>query len=156
MPKLIKQNAIVEDNWQTVDPENTSADPSRILSLAQWLAADNKATRAVQLEPGETPEPLLAALDSIPLIAIHFPVLTDGRGFSYARELREQGYRGELRAYGHFMPDQMTYLNRCGFDAFQLADESRLEAALACLDDFSEFYQAAIDQPLPLFRRRTS
>ncbi|MEM1281787.1 MAG: DUF934 domain-containing protein [Cyanobacteria bacterium P01_H01_bin.152] len=155
MPKLIKEGAIVDDSWQAVEPDNPSADPRQILSLEQWLAANDNPARAVQLEPGETPEPLFPALGSIPLIAINFPVLTDGRGFSYARELREQGYSGEIRACGHFMPDQMTYLHRCGFNAFQLADESRLEAALTCLDDFSEFYQAAIDQPLPLFRRRT-
>ena len=50
--------------------------------------------------------------------------------------------------------DQMTYLKRCGFDAFQSADESELEEALERLADFSEHYQAAIDKPLPLFRRR--
>ena len=87
-------------------------------------------------------------------MVVNFPVFTDGRGFSYGRELRERGYQGELRAAGHFIRDQLTYLSRCGFDAFQMADESQLEDALASLDDFSESYQAAIDQPLPLFRRR--
>ena len=85
---------------------------------------------------------------------VNFPVFTDGRGFSYARELRERGLRGELRAGGHFIRDQLTYLQRCGFNAFQMADEAELEAALASLADFSEHYQASIDQPLPLFRRR--
>jgi len=59
-----------------------------------------------------------------------------------------------LRACGQFLRDQKTYLHRVGFDAFQMADESGLEEALASLEDFSEHYQAAIDQPLPLFRRR--
>jgi len=106
------------------------------------------------LEPGQAPAPLFEHLRAIPLVAINFPVFTDGRGFSYGRELRERGFTGELRASGHFIRDQMTYLARCGFDAFQLADESVLDEALASLQDFSEHYQAAIDQPLPLFRRR--
>ena len=154
MPRLIKQGAIVEDQWQPLDPEGSPASNQQILSLEQWLALDDKSGRAVQLEPGETPDPLFEHLAEIPLVAINFPVFMDGRGFSYARELRERGYNGELRACGQFLRDQMTYLHRVGFDAFQMADESGLEEALASLEDFSEHYQAAIDQPLPLFRRR--
>ena len=108
----------------------------------------------MQLEPGQAPAPLFDALDDIPLILINFPAFMDGRGFSYARELRERGYTGELRAVGHFIRDQLTYLARCGFNAFQMADDSQLEDALHSLDDLSEYYQAATDQPLPLFRRR--
>lgn len=141
MPRLIKQGSIVEDQQQ-------------LLSLEQWLSAQDKSGLAVQLEPDQPPDPLFDKLAEIPLIAINFPVFTDGRGFSYARELRERGFVGELRACGQFIRDQMTYLHRVGFDAFQLADESELEEAVASLKDFSEFYQAAIDQPLPLFRRR--
>ena len=85
---------------------------------------------------------------------VNFPVFTDGRGFSYGRQLRERGFRGELRASGQFIQDQLTYLRRCGFNAFRMADETGLEAALGRLADFSESYQASADQPLPLFRRR--
>ena len=155
MPRLIKQGAIVEDQWQPLDPDTSPASSQQVLALEQWLALDAKSGRAVQLEPGETPEPLFEHLAEIPLIAVHFPAFMDGRGFSYARELRERGYGGELRACGQFLRDQMTYLHRVGFDAFQMADESELEEALASLEDFSEHYQAAIDQPLPLFRRRS-
>ena len=155
MPRLIKQSAIVEDQWQPLDPDTSPASSQQVLSLEQWLALDAKSGRAVQLEPGETPDPLFEHLAEIPLIAVHFPAFMDGRGFSYARELRERGYRGELRASGQFLRDQMTYLHRVGFDAFQMDDESELEEALASLEDFSEHYQAAIDQPLPLFRRRS-
>ena len=114
----------------------------------------DKQGHAVQLEPGQAPTPLFEYLEQIPLVAINFPVFTDGRGFSYARELRQRGFKGELRACGHFIRDQLTYLRRCGFDAFQLANEHELEAALASLADFDEFYQGSVDQPLPLFRRR--
>ncbi len=143
MPRLIKRGAIVEQ--QTLDT----------LSLAEWLAEEDRA-QPVQLEPGEAPLPLFDHLDVIPVVAINFPTFMDGRGFSYARELRERGFTGELRATGHFMRDQLAYLARCGFDAFQMADESLLEEALASLDDFSEFYQASANQPQPLFRRRAS
>ena len=152
MPRLIKHGAIVEDDW--LPAQEDGAGDAHILTLEQWTQRADKQGLAVQLEPGQAPSPLFDVLQEIPLIAINFPVFTDGRGFSYGRELRERGFTGELRACGHILPDQMTYLRRCGFDAFQLADESRLEEALAGLADFDEYYQASIDQPLPLFRRR--
>lgn len=154
MPRLIKQGAIIEDNWLPADPDASSTGVSRVLTLDQWLALPDKSGHAVQLEPGQAPAPLFDFLDDIPLIVINFPVFTDGRGFSYGRELRERGYTGELRACGHFIRDQMSYLHRCGFDAFQLADDSALGDAMASLGDISEHYQASIDQPQPLFRRR--
>ena len=142
MPRLIKNGVIVEDHG----PE--------VLDLEQWLQSEDRANRAVVLEPGETLAPLLQYIDQIPMVLVNFPTFMDGRGFSYGRELRERGYKGELRAVGHFMRDQLTYLSRCGFDAFQFEDESELEAALQSLADFSEHYQASVDSPQPLFRRR--
>jgi uncharacterized protein (DUF934 family) len=142
MPRLIRDGAIIED------------DAPEIVSHDDWLELADKAGVGVSLEPGEAPAPLLDYLDDIPLVAVNFPAFMDGRGFSYARELRERGYKGELRATGNFIRDQLTYLQRCGFNAFEMADESQLESALESLGDFSESYQAAIDQPQPLFRRR--
>jgi uncharacterized protein (DUF934 family) len=154
MPRLIKNGEIIEDLWDPVDPEEPVHSRHQILSLEQWQALADKGGTAVQLEPDHACAPLLDHLGEIVLVAINFPVFTDGRGFSYARELRERGYRGELRAVGHFIRDQLHYLQRCGFDAFQMQDEAALADAVDSLDDFNEHYQAGIDQPLPLFRRR--
>jgi uncharacterized protein (DUF934 family) len=154
MPKLIKQGRIIDDGWQAANPEASAIGERQILTLEQWLQLADKAGRAVMLEPGQAPSPLFDHLAEIPLVVVYFPVFTDGRGFSYGRELRERGYRGELRASGHFLREQLTYLHRCGFDAFQMDDEPSLEEALKRFADFSEAYQASIDQPLPLFRRR--
>jgi uncharacterized protein (DUF934 family) len=154
MPRLIKDAQLSDDSWLAVDTDSERADTGRILSLAQWESLSDKAGSAVQLEPGEAPSPLLEHLDDIALVAINFPVFTDGRGFSYARELRERGFQGELRAVGAFIRDQLHYLKRSGFNAFQFASDTDAEAALGSINDFSEHYQAAIDQPQPLFRRR--
>jgi uncharacterized protein (DUF934 family) len=155
MPKIIKLGTVIDDDWKPVSTDSAAISGSnQILTLEQWQQLDDKTGSAVQLEPGEDANALAACLAQIKLIVINFPVFTDGRGFSYARQLRDQGYTGELRAAGHFIRDQLTYLSRCGFDAFQMADENDLEAALDSMGDFSEFYQAAVDQPLPLFRRR--
>ncbi len=154
MPRLIRDGAIVEDSWRPPDEDLETPGRDQVATLDQWLRLADKSGYAVQLEPGQAPAPLLEHLDRLSLIVINFPAFMDGRGFSYARELRERGYRGELRASGNFIQDQLTYLRRCGFNAFQMADETLLEAALESLEDFSETYQAAPDQPLPLFRRR--
>ena len=154
MPRIIKDGSIVEDTWAPVDPEAEAPAQGQICNLEQWCHLVDKSGSAVQLEPGDALEALLGALEQIELVVVNFPVFTDGRGFSYARELRERGYHGEIRAGGHFIRDQLTYLHRCGVNAFQMADEAGLEGALESLQDFSEFYQASIDQPLPLARRR--
>ena len=154
MPKIIKNGEIIMDAWLSADSNSDDAAGSQICTLAQWQAREDKRSTAVQIEPADEIDCLIPELENIKLIAINFPVFTDGRGFSYARELREQGYRGELRAVGHFIRDQLTYLSRVGFDAFQFADESEIDGAVDSLKDFSEHYQASIDQPQPLFKRR--
>jgi uncharacterized protein (DUF934 family) len=89
------------------------------------------------------------------LIAVNFPQFTDGRGYSIARLLRERySWRGELRAIGDVLRDQLFYLARCGFDAFMLREGQDAQAALAAFNDFSEGYQASVERPQPLFRRR--
>lgn len=155
MPKLIKDGAIVEDQrWQAPQPDAEAVAGDVICTLAQWQALADKTGRAVQLEPGDDVASLLPYLAEIELVAVNFPVFTDGRGFSYARELRQEGYQGELRAVGAFIRDQLHYLSRVGFNAFHMTDESNLESAIDSLGVFTEHYQASINQPLPLFRRR--
>jgi uncharacterized protein (DUF934 family) len=109
----------------------------------------------VLLAGSDDPGQLGADLPGIGLIAIEFPKFVDGRGFSTARLLRERyGYKGEIRAVGSYLPDQIYYLRRCGFDAFEVPDE-RVEDALGCWTPFSEPYQAGVDQP-PLYQRRAA
>lgn len=91
------------------------------------------------------------------LIAVHFPKFADGRGYSTASLLRlRYGYTGELRAFGDVGRDQLFYLARVGFDSFLISEGRDAAAALCSFDDFSEVYQSATDQSLPLFRRRAA
>ena len=86
---------------------------------------------------------------------MNFPKFADGRGYSIARLLRERyAYRGEIRAIGDVLQDQLFFMKRCGIDAYAVRADKDIEAALTGLRDFSEAYQAAVDQPQPLFRRR--
>lgn len=88
-------------------------------------------------------------------ICIDFPKFSDGRGYSAARLLRERhGYKGELRAVGDVLIDQLFFMKRCGFDTFALRDDQELEVAIDAFSTFTVCYQNdAIDQR-PLFRKR--
>ena len=137
-----------------------------IIPLTVWL--ERKDTLSARVAAGEigvwleTFEPVedlvgsLPDLNTLPLIAVHFPRFADGRGFSIATLLRNRyGYRNEIRAVGDVLRDQLFYMKRCGFDAFAIREDRSAEDALASLRDFSEPYQGAVDNPLPVWRRYT-
>jgi len=60
------------------------------------------------------------------LIRIHFPSFADGRGFTLARQLRDLGYTGRLRARGHVLADQYAMARRCGYDEIEIDDSRAL------------------------------
>ena len=92
---------------------------------------------------------------NLPLIAVEFGQFVDGRGYSIGRLLRERyGFKGELRAIGDILRDQLSALARCGFNSFALKEGKSLDDALKAFDDFSDAYQNAVDQPAPYYRRR--
>ena len=171
MPTLIDRSGPLENRWTRLNTdasaESRSADAGAgagagahlILSPAQWAGhgeglLDSGAAVGILLEPSEGPETIAHLLDRIGLVAVNFPAFTDGRGYSTARLLRQRhGWRGELRAVGDVLRDQMHYLARCGFDTFELKDGESVEGALAAFADLSEAYQEAADRG-PLFRRR--
>lgn len=166
MPKLIKDGAIVDNTWVLLaKPEGDAADANVpagqvIVPLAVWTAQKEKLQHrtdvGVWLDSDEIAESIGEEANRFPVIGVNFPGFMDGRSFSTARILRERyGFKGELRAVGNFIRDQLCYLRRCGVNAFAFANpEANLEIALKSLNDFTEYYQASVDQPLPLFRRR--
>jgi uncharacterized protein (DUF934 family) len=115
---------------------------------------DQSNATAVRLEPDEDARLLIPHLDRLALIEIAFPKYRDGRGYSSARILREAGYKGELRAQGDVLVDQIAFMKRCGFDSF--APESSLnEGALAAaLARYTNVYQRAADEQVPVWKLR--
>jgi uncharacterized protein (DUF934 family) len=122
-------------------------DAAELVPLARWLEWREVGHVphpgiGVRLEPDDDFEVLLPNLDSLTLIAVNFPVFTDGRGYSVARLLRGRyGYRGELRAVGDVLRDQLYFMRRCGFDAFALRADQDVELALRAFEDYSVSYQ---------------
>lgn len=197
MSNLIRNNAVVADDWTVVAlpppaeetvrkqagkvvifkltgepgaaPEQITeavipASGKIIVPLTVWQA--RKAELAPRLAAGELGlwletfeliEDLVASVDNInalPVIAVKFPRFADGRGFTIAAMLRTRyGFKNEIRAIGDVQRDQLFYLKRCGFDAFDIRSDRSAQEALASLRDFSDPYQGAVDNPLPVWRR---
>ncbi len=115
---------------------------------------DQSSASAVRVEPGDDARELLPHLDRLSLVEVNFPAFGDGRGYSSAQILREAGYAGELRAVGDVLVDQVAYMRRCGFDAFDPdapLNENDLEAALS---RWPEVYQSAADKRTPILSKR--
>jgi uncharacterized protein (DUF934 family) len=128
-------------------PESAPA----LVSLARWqsergdLARRNVAV-GVRLASDETLEGLTGDLERLDLIALDFPNFNDGRHFTTARLLRERyGFRGEIRATGQVLRDQLFAMARCGFDSFELQPHQDAEAAHRAFREISVVFQPAAD-----------
>jgi uncharacterized protein (DUF934 family) len=157
---LIKNGAEIANDWTFIPDGATLPEREGVsVSLARFLALkqgqeNGPLPDGVRLGPEDDPASLEPFLPELKLIEIDFPKYTDGRGFSQAQLLRRRyGYAGELRAVGHVLRDQLFYMHRSGFDAYETRRATVSEGAEA-LAEFSEAYQPAADGPAPAFRKR--
>ena len=163
MQRIIKNGQVIDESWHLLDKDSSldglSNSDDLIVPLALWRehAHALKARDGglgVWLDSDEEIEEIVDDLSHFQVVALNFPIFTDGRHYSSARLLRERyGYQGEVRAIGDVLRDQLFYMQRCGFDAFAIRPDRDPYEALQSLQDFSVTYQAAVNQP-PLFRRR--
>lgn len=165
--RVIRHGHVAPESWTFVGLEPDSAaqplpEGDIVVPLALWkeqretLKARGTAV-GVWLKPEDEPGDVAADAGTLGFIAVHFPKFTDGRGYSTATLLRRRyGYKGELRAFGDVGRDQLFFLKRVGFDSFALAPHRDPATALESFDDFSVKYQGAVDDSVPLFRRRSA
>ncbi|ALO46114.1 DUF934 domain-containing protein [Pseudohongiella spirulinae] len=135
-----------------------------IVPLCCWLAeqgfiSSRPGRTGVWLDSHEKTDTLLSApevdINGIDIIAVHFPVFSDGRGYSLARSLRQNlRYQGDVMAFGDILRDQAFYLTRCGFNVLAPRPDQNPEDMIRALYDFKDAYQSSSVQELPLFRRR--
>lgn len=125
MPVIDMQGALVPDYWVEGHLLDRGAAEPLLLPLATIAELPPGAIEAprplgVRIPPGAEIDGLLAALDHFELIVIEFPTFRDGRGFTLATTLRTRhGFKGELRAAGHVLPDQFDALRQCGFTTIE-------------------------------------
>jgi uncharacterized protein (DUF934 family) len=156
MRRIIRRREILQDQLrypgEAQDPGTIS-----VQTAAEWIAGTGAALRpaALLLTPTDEVETLAGHLQGLRWIVIEFPKVGEGRGYSQARLLRQRyGYAHELRARGALKRDQLVFLARCGFDAFDLDPAEDLDASLSALDTFTVAYQDG-DEALVQLRRRS-
>lgn len=163
MGNLLKGDQLVENNQVIISKSDEYAintfSTNSIVPLNCWLEHKDSlqgSIAGIWLDSDENPEVLSKEdLTVLSLIAINFPVFSDGRGYSYAKILRENyGYKGELRAIGDVLKDQLFYMKRCGFDSYDLRPDRDPKVAKSSISDFSVTYQVGADGTTPVFRKR--
>lgn len=122
-----------------------------VVPLSRWERERDRLLQnhrhvGVRLASDESPDRIAADLDDLAMIALEFPTFRDGRAYSHARVLREQfGYRGELRAVGDVLIEQVPFMLRVGFDAFELESADSAGEFQTVAGEMSVWYQPASD-----------
>jgi uncharacterized protein (DUF934 family) len=139
---LVTEAGIVADSYRR-DPGATGSD-DLIVPLAAIADHVDHAGRLGAEVPNTARlselAPYLARLD---LISLPFPAFTDGRAYSLARQIRQAGFAGELRATGNLLPDQLQFMAQVGFTSFEVSDRFAPEVWRHALEAMSLSYQAA-------------
>lgn len=157
MRRIIRQREIVVDDVRYPgEPEQVGA--RYVPTLAELLSGgtpDVAVADAVLLGPTDELEPLAPHLPRLKLIVVDFPKVGEGRGFSQARVLRQRyHFNGELRARGALKRDQLFFLARSGFNAFDLDPAEDLQGSLAAFDTFKVAYQDGNEDVVHVQRRQ--
>jgi uncharacterized protein (DUF934 family) len=154
MPRrLLRDGLVIDDDWQYLIETEDQDSPALIVPFDHWLKErDSLIARGgrlgIVLTPVHKVEQLAADLARFSLIGVEFPSISEGRGYTQARLLRERyHFTGELRATGYVRRDQLFFLARCGFNSFELPD-SEFDAAGAAFATFSATYQPSNDAGL--------
>ena len=149
---LIKDGKLVTDTF--VDASGLEVLPPAgavLVTYDQWQAQRaallaRGTPLGIRLHSDQPPELIAADLPHFALVALEFPKFRDGRAYSYARLLRERyGFRGELRAVGEVLLEQLFFMLRTGFDAFDVQGPDPLGAYRTALGDLSVWYQPTGD-----------
>lgn len=149
---LIKNGRFAENTYTHVADGEALPQGAIVVSLKRWQAeretlAARNAPLGVRLTSDQSPEALGADVNHFALIELEFPKFRDGRGYSWARILRQrQNFTGEIRAVGDVLRDQWLFMSRCGVDAFEVRPGTRLEDFRAALAEQTVFYQPASDR----------
>lgn len=117
MTQLVTRQGFVPETW----PET-----GVIVSFdTLWNGQDLPIERpiGVRLEVDSDPADLVPWFDTMSMIVVPFPKSADGRAFSLAKQLRQLGYSGTIRAEGHVLVDQFRAALRVGIDQVAISDE---------------------------------
>jgi uncharacterized protein (DUF934 family) len=149
---LIRNGELIDDPFVSVGDDDDLPQAGAVLvSLARWQGAraaliERSDPLGVRLASDESPELIADDLGRLALVALEFPKFRDGRAYTYARMLRERfGFAGEVRAVGDVLMEQLHFMLRTGFDAFEVAGDDPLAQFETAKAEFSVWYQPTGD-----------
>ncbi|MBL4811165.1 MAG: phosphoadenylyl-sulfate reductase [Rhodobacteraceae bacterium] len=132
IPVTAKANSIDDIKLDGTKTDNSNTGLPRqetnmnVIVSDSGFAADDwtggfDAPQALDLAPDANPADYAAQLAGAKIIRIAFPSFSDGRGFTIGKTLRDMGFVGRLRAYGHVLADQYAMARRAGFDEVEIS-----------------------------------
>ncbi len=153
---LIWENGrFYEDCWLNFDTEETveasvGKEDNILVNWKQFQEngyEERKGKLGLSIHAGDDLLEISKELEKFDLIVVNFKAFADGRAFSIARLIRDKyGFKGDIRANGAYILDQMPLLQRCGVSSFNVTSQ----AAKAGLErgiwpDIPYYYQKALD-----------
>ena len=149
MPQLIDSTVPLVDDWIRLDDAMPPRGARVVVGLErlerEWreISASDFAV-GVELEADQPIDTILPMLPRLGIVILNFGKFADGRAFSQASLLRHRhAFQGIIRARGEVLRDQLAFMQRSGFDQFELADGEDLASALGAFDEISLSYQPA-------------
>jgi uncharacterized protein (DUF934 family) len=147
---LLKDNTFAADTWTHLSDDDQLPDQGRVtVSIARL----QKEWDTIARFPGELGARLANTtrvhdlepyLPQLSMVIVPFPAFNDGRAYSLARQLRLDGYRGEIRATGNILPDQLQFMQQVGVDSYDVSDRFPLEAWQGASKQMSLAYQRGL------------
>ncbi len=144
MSALIDTRQRIEDRWIRLTDDQDIEDQSHIIVSLHRLIRDwhqlqlQEISIAVEIGADAVVEDVLFALPKLEMIVLHFEAFADGRAFSQAKLLRDRyGFSGDIRARGDVIRDQLAFMQRCGFNQFEIGDDEDSELALLAFNEIS-------------------
>ena len=130
---LLKNNSLVPDIWIHAGADDQLPEAGDVVVpfarlVKEWDVLSRRPGKlGVLLGNADRAEALGMFLPRLSVVVLPFPTFNDGRAYSIARQIRDFGYRGELRAVGNVLPDQLQLMQQVGFDAFDIGERFPLE-----------------------------
>lgn len=153
---VVDRNGPIADAWvRLADDAPVPQGGAVLVSFARLKSDDNAlfaGAKAVGVEiTGDVDlEEVIPYLPRLSLVVARFTTMRDGRPFSIGRLLRERyGYKADLRAVGPFIPDQVLFLLRTGFNSFEVEDGFSIEALKRSVAAFATWYQRSAERATP-------
>ncbi|MBO6814592.1 MAG: DUF934 domain-containing protein [Rhizobiaceae bacterium] len=118
MSIIVRDDGFHKDSWE--------ADGGLFIDLEKFgqdVASKAPDKTALDIPNDVSAHSLTGLFNNVAMIRIPFPSFADGRGFSIAKQLRQIGYEGRLRAFGHVIADQYGFARTCGFDEVEISEE---------------------------------